>query len=312
MSEHRRDRSVLRWYPEAWRTRYGDELAALLEDTYGDRAIPVRDHLALMGAGIRQRLRGPQSERDGNDAREGVRSGSLLVLCAWTVFIVSGAVFAKFIEHWDVVTPLAARHLPGIAVDAVQGAALAGAVIVLIAATLCLPSFVRHLRRGGWAQIRRPVLRAVVLIAAALLSSVGIVGWAHHLVAVQRNGSYLPFAAGALAWVGLIVASIASCAVAAVAVVRRLRLPDRVLRICGALALAMTLVMAVVLAGTVVWWSAVAADAPWFFGDGRVGSATFPAPAELVVISILMVLGLTTAAMGSWRVVRHLARVPSD
>ena len=48
---------VLRWYPSAWRRRYGRELVALLEDTYGDRPLPLRCRLSLIHSGTRERGR---------------------------------------------------------------------------------------------------------------------------------------------------------------------------------------------------------------------------------------------------------------
>ena len=45
---------MLRWYPSPWRTRYGDEMTALLEDTYaaaGD--VPIRHRPGLCRRGER-------------------------------------------------------------------------------------------------------------------------------------------------------------------------------------------------------------------------------------------------------------------
>ena len=48
---------LLRWYPPAWRDRYGDELVALLEDELDGAAPDVRLRLSLAASGIRQRAR---------------------------------------------------------------------------------------------------------------------------------------------------------------------------------------------------------------------------------------------------------------
>lgn len=50
------DPQVLRWYPSAWRRRYGQELVALLEDTYGDQPLPLRCRSSLMHSGTRERV----------------------------------------------------------------------------------------------------------------------------------------------------------------------------------------------------------------------------------------------------------------
>jgi hypothetical protein len=312
MSARRRFEGVLRWYPTAWRQRYGDELVALLEDTYGDRALPFRCRLSLVRAGTLERLRGTGLERDTDQSRQRVRSGSLVVLCSWMVFVVAGAGFAKFTEHWDAVTPRAARGLPTGAYEAVRAGALAGALLVLVAASASLPAFVRSMRQGGLAPIRRPVLRAAVVTSLTALATVVIVTWAHHLGPRLRNGGSHAYLGAGTLWVLLIVASIGCCAAAAVAAARHLRFSARVLRLHGVLALAMTVAMVVVTAGTLVWWGAVATDAPWFFGSGVIGSAASPVPPAMVVAGILMVLGLVGGLVGAGRVVRSLPGVPRD
>lgn len=48
---------ALRSYPAAWRRRYGEELIALLEDTYGDAPLPLKCRMSLWGFGITERGR---------------------------------------------------------------------------------------------------------------------------------------------------------------------------------------------------------------------------------------------------------------
>ena len=57
MSAHTFER-VLRWYPPAWRSRYGDEMAALLEDTYVSASdVPLGERVALATSGLAERVR---------------------------------------------------------------------------------------------------------------------------------------------------------------------------------------------------------------------------------------------------------------
>jgi hypothetical protein len=51
----RRPQRSLRWYPSAWRRRYGEELIALLEDTYGDGPLPLRCRMSLFRSGMIER-----------------------------------------------------------------------------------------------------------------------------------------------------------------------------------------------------------------------------------------------------------------
>jgi hypothetical protein len=48
---------VLRWYPAAWRRRYGDELIAMLDDTYGEGHLGLRVRMSLLRSGVRERIR---------------------------------------------------------------------------------------------------------------------------------------------------------------------------------------------------------------------------------------------------------------
>jgi hypothetical protein len=50
-------RRVLRWYPAAWRRRYGEELIAMLDDTHGDHEIPRQARISLVRSGLIQRVR---------------------------------------------------------------------------------------------------------------------------------------------------------------------------------------------------------------------------------------------------------------
>src|SRR5690348_9135046 len=57
---------LLRWYPRAWRERYGDECLAMVEDTLDGRSPGWRLRLGAARAGLRERyhvLSGPARER---------------------------------------------------------------------------------------------------------------------------------------------------------------------------------------------------------------------------------------------------------
>src|SRR5204863_5952572 len=90
----------------------------------------------------------------GGTPAERMRGGTLLVLCAWGLFVIAGIGVQKFSEHWQAVTPSGSRALPTAAFDVlVAGAAIASALIVAgVAATL--PSLTRFLRTGGWRRAR--------------------------------------------------------------------------------------------------------------------------------------------------------------
>jgi len=301
--------SQLRWYPRAWRARYGDELVALMEDTYGGNTAPLRRRLGVVRAGLSEHLHALGVGGGELDPGERVRSGSLLVLCAWALFVVAGSGFAKLTEHWDVVTPRSDRWLPAGAYDTVQWAAGIGVVIVLVAAVATLPPAVRFLRDGGWAQVRRPVGLAVGASAAAAVLSTALFVWSHHIGSRQRNGGSWPYAAVGIVWALMVVVALAACTGGAVAVCRRLRLSPLVLRLEGLLAMLLTLAMVAVIGGTLVWWGAIATDAPGFLSASGAGLFGSPGPLTLVVAGLLMLVGLLVAISGASRVARSFPAV---
>jgi hypothetical protein len=296
MSEPRLEH-LLRWYPPAWRARYGNELLSLMEDTFGEDEPSPRRRLDIARAGLLERFREYGLGARASGPGDRVRSGSLLVLWAWALFVVAGAGFAKFAEHWDAVTPRADQRLPADAYNTVQWAAVIAVVVVGLAAAVALPSLVRFLRDGGWASIRRPVWRAVSVASATLALGAGVVIWAHHLSVGQRNGGSAPYSLVALLGAVMSVATIAICTSAVAAVANRVGISGRALRLEGWLALILTSAMIPIIGGTVLWWASVATRAPQFLSG---------APAAMVLAGLLMVAGLVLATFGATRVARSI------
>ena len=298
---------LLRWYPRAWQARYGDELVALMEDTYAAGKIPLQGRLGIIRSGISEHLAELGIRPDGGDPNEQVRSGALLILGSWALFVIAGAGFAKFTEHWDAATPPADRWLPAGAYDLVQWSAGIAAAILLVGAMASLPSFARFLSDGGWRQIRRSFVRAAIVTATTASLTLGIVIWAHHIGPQQRNGGSWSYLGAGMVWVLLIVATILTCTTATVSTARRLELSPRVVRLEGALALLLTLAMVAIAAGTLVWWSAVATASPQFFSGSQM-SGLFGTPASpiMIVVEFLIIGGLTMAASGAGRVARSI------
>jgi hypothetical protein len=50
-------RRVLRWYPAAWRRRYGEELIAMIDDTHGEGELPRPARMSLVRSGLIERIR---------------------------------------------------------------------------------------------------------------------------------------------------------------------------------------------------------------------------------------------------------------
>jgi hypothetical protein len=62
-------------------------------------------------------------------------------------------------------------------------------------------------------------------------------------------------------------------------------------------------------AGSVVWWAAVASQAPWFLGGTPPGTPGAVAPPMLVAVGVVMALAAVTAAAGAARVATCRARL---
>jgi hypothetical protein len=309
---------MIRFYPARWRSRYGGEMTALLEDTYATASdVPWRDRVALVRSGMAERARDAGFLGAATGPGDRVRAGSALILCGWALFLVAGAMFGKFTDNWLNLTPRAGRWVASDSVDAVQAAVMAGCAIVALAALaalVALPAFVRFVRDGGWDSVRRPLARAAIAAITAALAFGGVLTWAHHLGQHDRNGGLEIYGVVfALVSVAAFVALGAATA-AAVAVARRVEFSAPVLRTLGGLALALTGLMGLIFVGVVGWWGSEDAHAPQVLLNG-IGngfpftSSTFPS--TLVAAGLLMLLGLGVAAVGSVRIARSIGAAGS-
>ena len=92
-------RSMLRWYPARWRARYGDELAAMIEDDLEGNPPTIRYRLSIARSGLHEQLRDSGLVGNSLPAPEQVRAGALTVLCAFALFVIPGVAFAKISDE---------------------------------------------------------------------------------------------------------------------------------------------------------------------------------------------------------------------
>lgn len=307
MSLTRRFDRLVDRYPAAWRARYGDELAALLEDTYGDGGVPLRQRMSLLRGALVEHVRASGFSPGARPAAR-VRSGALLVLCGWAVFMVVGSAFAKYLEHWDLATPAGARWLPGAAVTAVISAAVIAVALVALGASALAMPVMRSVRAEGWGPLGRTVRIAAVLVGAAIVATGAIVLFAHGQTAAQRNGGSWGYTGAGGMWALLLLVALAACVRAAMAAAGRVELSGVLLRIEATSALGVFACMAVVLAGTATWWVAMALRAPGFLGNslGAIGTWGSVVPPVMVGITGVMLVALLAGAVGAWRIVGAL------
>lgn len=304
MKSSRSAERLLRWYPLNWRARYGEGFAALLEDTYAQN-LSWRARASIARAGLVERAREAGFVGVATSADDRLRTGSQLVLCGWALFMVAGPIFAKFTEHWGVATPRTHRTFPSLSIGAVHWAGGAGLLLVLLAGLFVGPAVIRLLRSAGWSRVRRSVLRSVSVLSAALLLTSAVVIWAQFLNQHQRNGGSVGYEVVVLLSGLVLMAALVTVTSTVISVTHQLDLSHRALQVLATTALAVTLSMVIVTAGTVAWWASEANYAPHFLANS-LGSGLFQTPgtlpSALILSGLLMTLGLVTALAGLWRV----------
>ena len=301
---------LLHFYPAAWRERYGEELATLVQELDQNARMSWRERVDVARAGVSERVR--VLTAGGLPPREQARDGALLVLCAWTLFVLGGFGVQKASEHWQAVTPTAEQGLPAGAFDVLFWTAGIGSALVLLGVALSLPGVVALIRRGGWTTVRRPIIRATLLSLLAVAATVGLARWAHSLSQVARNGHDALYSGVFIAWVLLLGACLAAWAAAARATARELPWSTSTLRLEVWLGVIVTLTMVVMTIATVVWWATLADAAPWFFAGHPVGSDASPITPNVAVPTALMLCATALGALGAVRAGKALAQVTAD
>jgi hypothetical protein len=300
----RRDRdlrSLLRWYPSSWRARYEDEFLAFLEDRLADSALTTRFRMSVALAGVRERCfrSGIVGSRSSISTQR--RTGSLMVLVAWSIMMIGGASLAKTAEHYSSALPARSRTVAAIAYNATAVAGVVGMLLVLAGACVALPGFVRFIRAKKWTGVRSVFAMSLVASATLIVATLGLSLWAHHLTSAQRNGSDNPYAAAFVAFVLLVVVTVALWTRASVAAALRIELTPRQLRWESGFAIGVSLSSIAAVVGAALWWNQMGLYAPQFL-NGTTGAGASPWSTRLVAIILVMGLGAVTALWGASRV----------
>jgi hypothetical protein len=213
---------LLRWYPRAWRERYGDEFLAMVEDDLDGERPGLRFRLSLARAGLRER---------GHRVRLAGQRAALQALSAltgrWWAFFVAGYLFAILPYEFKALSGAAQEWPVTAALAALVAVAVLGGVAVLIGGLLALPAFGRFLRAGGWRQIRRRVAWAAGATAAAGGALAALTQIPGSMTYDQLSGSGV-FFLGAIGTTLLLTAAIGLWANAAKATAKHLDLAVRV------------------------------------------------------------------------------------
>ena len=160
MDEPKGTRQLLRLFPHQWRSRYGDEFAALLAQTGLSFGVVFDVLLAAVDA----HLHPTDPLRRWPLMIQQLRRSELTIFVCWVILAVAGSGFAKLTEGAPL-GPLFNGPIMRVAYDAVVIAAIAALIGVLAAGVpIAFAIAVDGYRRRRWSQI----VLLIVPVAAAL------------------------------------------------------------------------------------------------------------------------------------------------
>jgi hypothetical protein len=312
----RRASRLLRWYPRAWRSRYGEEFAELLIAEISERPRSWTRTADVLRGGVVARLAAAGLCGCTLEASCQVRASLTSLGCCAAVFAGFGAaVWSQLTIGWQWSEPDTAATT--VAVVVMSAAMLAFAVLALAAAVPVLCSAGSGLARGR----RQGLLGPAALVAACAVilfvggrhfgngwpgtgghpwarqglvpGGVAAFSWASTLSVSSywaHPGALAGFPAAELAWMALSPVAAAGLVGGAAALVRRTELSPRALDFEIRLGTAACAAMAVFLGGCCVW-----------ILDGGPGPANlFHAGAIDAVAAVVMMI----ASAAAWRAAR--------
>jgi hypothetical protein len=304
---------LLRFYPRAWRARYGEEFTELLLAEFADRPRCWRRTADVIRAALLARLASAGLTGRALDPADQIRASLATLSCALVAFATFGvAIWSQLTTSGQWATP----HDPGtrVAIVLMSLGVPLFTLLVLLAGAPVLYVLARSLTRRGIGELAWPaaltVLGATVLAvgshqvengwpgtgggAAAvhpglMPAGVAAFGWAATLWVSSywaHPHALGSFPAGQLAWMALSPLAWLCLAVGGTWLVRRLRLPARLFGFEARLAAVVAVTMAVFAVGA----------ACWVFGTGAGSSGLFHAGAVDVAAPAVMLLAATAGA----------------
>jgi hypothetical protein len=295
-------RRLLRWYPPSWRARYEEEYVAFLEDRLDDAPFTWRFRSSVAFAGVRERCYQSGAVGTRSTTATQRRTGSLIVLVAWSVVTIGGAALAKTAEQFPSALAARSRVVAEFAYNATAVAGIAGTLLVVAGALIATPGFVRFVRAQRWVEVRRVFWTSIVATTTLVVVTLGLTLWAHRLTSAQRNGTDGLYSGMFLVFVFVVVVSIALWARTCVAIASRIDFTPRELRWESGVAFGVSLTSIVVISSTSVWWIQMGLRAPWFLEGTSRGIVASLTSAQLLAIMIPMLLGTLLALWGASRV----------
>jgi len=183
-SVDRRVGRLLRWYPPAWRARYGEEFAELLAAQIADEPRCARRTLDVIRVGVGQRWGEALGEDPCDPGLDRSRSAMALVYLSLTVFVGLALGMWSQLRTGVQVATVTGRPVPeavGISESVLSITALVGLLLFLAVVARAVVTALR----GGRAGARGHGGPALVLGSA--LGALSVMGWS-----ADRSSWYTP------------------------------------------------------------------------------------------------------------------------
>jgi hypothetical protein len=162
--------ALLRLYPAAWRARYGDELADLIDE----RRLSLCDALDLLRGALDAHCNLADLLGEWSALTSRLRSAAVTTFTAWTLFCVAVAGLAKTTEDRAFVSAAQVHAALGVSYVVVQGAFILAGLAVLVGGLPAALVALRQAWQGRDAVLVRlllvPGLAATVVVAYARLA----------------------------------------------------------------------------------------------------------------------------------------------
>jgi hypothetical protein len=275
----RRAARLLRWYPPAWRARYGDEFAELLIAEFAERPRSWRRAADVARGGVLARLTGAGLTSHELEPSEQIRAGLATAVCSLAAFLAFGvAMWSQLTVGWEWAPPSATATRVGMV--AMSAAALLLAVLVALAVPPLAVATARVIARGQARRLRGALLLAVAGAVVLALGShhfqnawpgtgghswaqqglvpggVAAFSWAATLSVSSywaHPAALSAFPAAEIAWMAVSPLALIALVAGVAGIMRRLDWSPRVLRYEAWLVSAAAVAMTVFLAGGCCW-----------------------------------------------------------
>ncbi len=288
-------RYLLRLYPRTWRTRYEDEVLAMLEQ----RPLSVIDGVNLFFGALDARLH-PHLCTSGMSLYERIlamfvtlRRSVLTIFCTYIVFILAGLGFQKMTEYEDFQAAARLHSVVGLSYNLV----VVGAGVALLAVLIGgLPVGVAIIRSA----LARKRFGPLFLLAVPLLAFLVFLGTTLLLERIDHPGAQAvtqSFLHRGLFFGMLLAAAIVSPAALCLAVVRS-EIPEKLLRFALLAFAVATIAMTLILAATVIWGLGLHSSVPQLFaGNGGVLGTSTAGSWLNIVIEMAIATGIAIVSL---------------